>query len=113
MISFFAYCIISIGYTVVCVTIGLLLNKILHKDFVIKKVTPYETLCNNHNQIIFNLKKIKEFIKNKEEENNICDLINETRAYCMICKKQGQRMENRLRKYVSSIEKLNFKRVRK
>ena len=113
MVSFFAYCIISIGYTVVCVTIGLLLNKILHKDFVVKKVTPYETLCNNHNQIIFNLKKIKEFIKNKEEENNIYNLINETRTYCMICKKQGQRMENRLRKYVSSIEKLDFKRVRK
>lgn len=113
MVSFFAYSSIIVGYTVLCVMMGLMLNAVLHKGFVVKKVTPYETLCNNHNQIIFNLKKIKEFIKNKEEENNICNLINETKVYCMICKKQGQRMENRLRKYVSCIEKLNFKRVRK
>lgn len=113
MVSFFAYSSIVIGYTVLCVMIGLMLNTVLHRDFVVKKVTPYETLCNNHNQIIFNLKKIKEGIKNKEDEDTVCDLINETRTYCMICKKQGQRMENRLRKYVSCIEKLNFKRVRK
>ena len=66
----------------------------------------YSTICNNHNQIIHNLKEMKKLTKNNELRN----LINETLEFVRVCKKQGQRMENRLYKYRKSIEELGFKR---
>lgn len=73
------------------------------------KFEPYETLCNNHNQIMFNLKEIKKLVKgNKEaiEGLNVC------LEYVRYCKKQGQHMENRMRKYRSAIEELGFSRTK-
>lgn len=69
----------------------------------------YETLCNNHNQIMHNLKQIKKLIKNEE----VRKILNETLEISRYCKKQGQRMENRMRDYYDSILKLGFQRVRK
>lgn len=63
----------------------------------------YETICNNHNQVIFLLKQIK--------KTGDLSLINEALEYVRHCKKQGQRMENRLRLYHDTISKcLGFTR---
>lgn len=63
----------------------------------------YDTLCNNHNTIIFLLKQYK---KTGDVEN-----INTCIEIARECKKQGQHMENRMKKYRTSIEKLGFVRV--
>jgi hypothetical protein len=62
----------------------------------------YETLCNNHNQIIWNLTQFK--------KTGDINLINESIDISRYCKKQGQRMENRMKQYRRSIEKLGFTR---
>jgi hypothetical protein len=62
----------------------------------------YETLCNNHNQIIWNLKQFK--------KTGDINLINDSIEISKYCKKQGQRMENRMKQYRNSIEKLGFTR---
>lgn len=69
----------------------------------------YSTLCNNHNQIIYNLGEIKKLTK----DIKIKALINETLEYSRYCKKQGQHLENRARNYRRAIEGLGFQRVRK
>lgn len=70
----------------------------------------YETLCNNHNQIIHNLQQLKKYTKNTEAR----ELINQTLEYCRHCKKQGQHMENRLRLWNDTITRvMGYKRVRK
>lgn len=69
----------------------------------------YETLCNNHNQIIHNLQQLKKYTKNTEAR----ELINQTLEYSRCCKKQGQHMENRMKKYRNAIEACGFQRVRK
>jgi uncharacterized coiled-coil DUF342 family protein len=64
----------------------------------------HKTLCNNHNELIFQLKQIKKRRQiTSEEINELMDLIR-------FCKKQGQVMENRMRDYRSAIEGLGFKR---
>ena len=68
-----------------------------------KKIEFYETLCNNHNQVIFLLQQIK--------KTGDLSLINEALEYTRHCKKQGQRMENRLKAYRNSIENLGFQRI--
>lgn len=67
----------------------------------------YETLCNNHNQIIHNLQTLKKSIKDPE----LREIINDTLDFSRHCKKQGQRMENRMKKYRQSIESCGFQRV--
>lgn len=69
----------------------------------------YSTLCNNHNQIMYNLGEIKKLTKDAK----IRTLINETLEYSRYCKKQGQHLENRARNYRRAIEGLGFQRVRK
>lgn len=63
----------------------------------------YETLCNNHNQVIFMLKQFK--------KTGDISLINESIDYVRHCKKQGQHMERRLCQYRSALESLGFQRV--
>ena len=87
---------------------------ILRTTFIIKimedkKTKFYATLCNNHNQIIHNLQEIKKLTKDAK----IRALVNDTLDFSRYCKKQGQRMENRMAKTRSAIESLGFKRVRK
>ena len=55
----------------------------------------YATLCNNHNQIIHNLTEIKKLTK----DEHIKAIAKETIEYSRYCKKQGQRMENRLSRH--------------
>ena len=69
----------------------------------------YDTLCNNHNMIIHKLQQMKKLTK----DERIRKEINELLEYSRHCKKQDQRMENRLRKYKDSIEELGFVRERK
>lgn len=61
------------------------------------------TLCRTHNEIIYLLQQYK---KNGNKEN-----ISEAIKLCRQAKKMGQRMENRMRKYRDSIEKLGFQRI--
>lgn len=64
----------------------------------------YSTICNNHNTVIHNLQQMKKLTKSPE----LRKLINETLEYVRYCKKQGQRMENRMREYKEAIEDLGF-----
>ena len=75
----------------------------------VNKSEYYETLCNNHNQVMFNLKQLKKNIKSEADRK----LVNETLALVRYCKWQGQRMEARLSRYYNAIIGLNFSRVRK
>lgn len=74
-----------------------------------KKTKFYATLCNNHNQIIHNLQEIKKLTKDEK----IREILNDTLDFSRYCKKQGQRMENRLKSYKTAITELGFQRVRK
>lgn len=67
-----------------------------------------DTLCNNHNNIIDKLQKLKKLYK---KDRLIVDFCNELLIISRYCKKQGQHMENRLKLYRNSIEKLGFKRI--
>ena len=70
----------------------------------------YETICNNHNQVLFNLRQIKKLVKSPEA----IQIINETMEIVRYCKKQGQRMENRLRKWNDFITNvMGYERVRR
>lgn len=70
----------------------------------------YATLCNNHNQIIHNLTEIKKLTK----DEHIKAIAKETIEYSRYCKRQGQRMENRLKLWNDLItNKMGYKRVRK
>ena len=74
-----------------------------------KKTKFYATLCNNHNQIIHNLQEIKKLTKDEK----IREILNDALDFSRYCKKQGQRMENRLKSYKNAITELGFQRVRK
>ena len=68
-------------------------------------IIPFETICNNHNEVVHLLQQFKK----KGDMWNIDQAIKLVRH----CKKQGQKLENRLRKYYTAIESLSFKRVYK
>lgn len=68
-------------------------------------IEPYETICNNHNEVIHLL---KEFKKNKDMWN-----INQAIKLVRHCKKQGQSLENRAALYKRNIEACGFQRVYK
>ena len=68
-------------------------------------IEPYETICNNHNEVIHLL---KEFKKNKDMWN-----INQAIKLVRHCKKQGQKLESRAALYKRNIEACGFKRVYK
>lgn len=69
-----------------------------------------KTLCNTHNNIIFELKMIKKELKRQKIDTNEVKNIDCCIKMCKKCKKMGQKMENRLKKYRNSIEKLGFTR---
>lgn len=68
-------------------------------------VIPFETICNNHNHIIYMLKQFK-------KTGNIW-YVDQSIRLIRYCKKQGQSLENRCRKYLDSIINLGFQRVYK
>lgn len=59
----------------------------------------YETLCNNHDDMI-----------DQPWVRHIFDTTGDIKMQVKYCKKQGQRMKNRLRKYRRAVERLGFKR---
>lgn len=77
------------------------------------------SLCNSHDTITYwnrgAKKDIKAYIKkHPESEPFLCDAldyINKSIEETRIAKRKGQKMENRLKSYRSSIEKLGFERV--
>lgn len=71
-----------------------------------KDVVPYETICNNHNQVIFMLKQFK--------KTGDIWYVDQSIKLVRHCKKQGQKLENRLKLYFDVFTtKLGFKRVYK
>lgn len=71
----------------------------------VEEVIPFETLCNNHNHTVYLLQRYK-------KTGNI-EYVNQAIKLIRYCKKQGQHMENRLRKYRYAIEELGFTRKTK
>ena len=70
--------------------------------------TYYETICNNHNQVIFDLQQLRNSNNlTKEQKQLLLEAINTIK----FCKKQGQHMENRMSKYRKAIEDLGFIRT--
>ena len=71
-----------------------------------KDIEPYETICNNHNQVMWMLKEFK--------KTGDMWYVDQSIKLVRYCKKQGQHMENRLRKYLTCFtDYLGFKRVYK
>ena len=68
-------------------------------------VIPFETICNNHNHVVFMLQQFK--------KTGDMWYIDQSIKLVKYCKKQGQSLENRLRKYLDSILNLGFKRIYK
>ena len=68
-------------------------------------VKPYETICNNHNQIMWMLQQFK---KTKDMW-----YVDQSIKLARYCKKQGQHMENHMAKTRSALESLGYKRVYK
>ncbi len=72
------------------------------------------TICQNHNFIKDYLKRLKLILKRDKYLNEYAyGLINEGLATCRTAKKQGERMENRLKKYYKAINNLGWTRVNK
>lgn len=73
-------------------------------------VIPFETICNNHNHIVWLLQQFKKYNK----DNNLDTwYIDQAIKLTRFCKKQGQSLENRLSSYKDAILGLGFKRVYK
>jgi len=69
------------------------------------------SLCNRHNQIKFLINQIKKELRLKDcDKGNIQHLLNDILAETREAKKSGQKMENRLKQYRSSIEDLGYVR---
>jgi Holliday junction resolvasome RuvABC ATP-dependent DNA helicase subunit len=77
------------------------------------------SLCNSHDTITYwgksvkrDLKAfIKAFPEHAEFLSHTLEYVNKGLEETRVAKKKGQRMENRLKSYRNSIEKLGFKRV--
>lgn len=59
----------------------------------------YEALCSNHDDMI-----------DQPWVKHIFDTTGDNKIRVKHCKKQGQRMENRLHKYRRAVERLGFKK---
>ena len=68
-------------------------------------VIPFETICNNHNHVIWMLQQYK--------KSGDTWYIDQSIKLIRYCKKQGSRMEARLMKLRNAIESCGFKRVYK
>lgn len=69
-------------------------------------VIPFETICNNHNHVVFMLKQFK--------KTGDMWYIDQSIKLIRYCKKQGQRMECRLYKWNDLVTRqMGYKRVYK
>ena len=77
------------------------------------------SLCNSHDTIMYWNRQVKNdlktFIKKYPESKSFLsgtlDYVNKSTEEARVAKKKGQRMDNRLKSYRNSIEKLGFERV--
>lgn len=65
------------------------------------------TLCRNHDTAMFEIRNLKGRYKNNKD---IVDTCTKVLIILRLCKKQGQRIENRTRRYRNAIESLGFTR---
>ena len=70
-----------------------------------KDIIPFETICNNHNHVVHLLQQYK--------KTRDIWYVDQAIKLVRHCKKQGQHMENRLKKYQTSIISLGFQRIKK
>ena len=72
------------------------------------------TLCQNNNFVQGELKDLKKNINKANifllDKNNMINTINKCLADLKIMKKQGQSLENRLKKYRKAVELLGYER---
>ena len=68
-------------------------------------IVPYETICNNHNHVIFMLKEFK--------RTGDMWFVDQSIKLVRHCKKQGQHMENRMAKTREAIESCGYQRIYK
>lgn len=68
-------------------------------------VIPFETICNNHNHVVWMLQQFK--------KTGDMWYIDQSIKLVRVCKKQGQRMESHMAKVRSHIEACGYKRVYK
>lgn len=74
------------------------------------------TLCQNNNFVSGNLRDLKKYLKKNgclllPDEKHMCKIINACLEDLRIMKKQGQRMENRMKLTRRAIEKLGYIRT--
>lgn len=73
-----------------------------------------ETLCSNNMQVQFNLKQLKKVLKSQNyNTEDLQKLLSENITILKYMKKQGQKLENRCKKYLYAIESCGFVRVKK
>jgi hypothetical protein len=68
-----------------------------------KDIEPYETICNNHNQVMWMLKEFK--------KTGDMWYVDQSIKLVRYCKKQGQHMENHMKKTRETIEGLGYQRI--
>ena len=68
-------------------------------------VIPFETICNNHNHVVWMLQQFK--------KTGDMWYVDQSIKLVRVCKKQGQKLENRLKKYFDHFCALGWKRVYK
>ena len=68
-------------------------------------VIPFETICNNHNHVVFMLQQFK--------KTGDMWYVDQSIKLIRFCKKQGQKLENRCRCYKMHLEACGFQRVYK
>lgn len=75
-----------------------------------------DTLCNNHNENVYDIECIMKYVKTMDisykDKTYIYNMLQNIKNRTKHCKKLGQRLENRCRKYRYAIESLGFERIK-
>ena len=75
-----------------------------------------DTLCNNHNENVYDIERIMKYVKTMDisykDKTYIYNMLQNIKNRTKHCKKLGQRLENRCRKYRYAIESLGFERIK-
>lgn len=70
-----------------------------------------DTLCNNHDNVIYDINLCIKTLKHKDFDPNIViNTLKITKNTVKHCKKLGQKLENRCKAYRNAIESLGFTR---
>lgn len=83
-------------------------------DTKTKDLIKDSTLCSNNLQVKFYLQELKKKLKKLGvADEDVLDLISDSQEVLKAMKRQGQKMEDRLRKYYNAIIGLSFVRKSK